>query len=439
MTMNKIMNRRPSGVSKWYAVDQGTESSADVYIYAEIGDSWFGDAISAADFVRDVASLDVDQINMHINSPGGDVFDGIAIANVIRNHKANIDVTVDGLAASAASFIALAGNSLTMAPHSELMIHDAWGICVGNAEDMVKVSKDLERVSDNIASMYAAKAGDGTDWRAAMREETWFSAAEAVSAGLADQVGTKTSTKAVEPARDGFDLSIFAHAGRSHAPAPKLHPRYAKGGFVNGHTLPVTGTFSPVSYDTTAAAGFLWRDALHLTPSPNPPTESAGNTNPSMEGAGIMSDTLTSGLRERLGIPADADLDEAGLLSALDEALAEQTEPTTNAALPQGIVAVEEAVLVGLRRDAELGRQAREQQLSDSRALLVDTAISEGRIPPARRDHWLAMLAADPGAAQVLGTLAVGIVPLSPLGYTGGIDESSDDDNLYARLYGSEA
>lgn len=180
------------------------------------GEFW---GVSAKEFAEALDGLpaDVTEIRLHINSPGGDVFDGIAIMNALRAHSARVVAVVDGIAASAASFIAVAADELVMSRNSELMIHDAWGFCVGNAEDMTSMAEMLSHHSDNIASIYADKAGgDVSTWREAMRVETWYSAAEAVSAGLADQVDTGKSADA----KSKFDLSIFTYAGREAAPDP---------------------------------------------------------------------------------------------------------------------------------------------------------------------------------------------------------------------------
>lgn len=425
----------------WYAINNRAEqhdgpSQADVYIYAEIGNSWFGDTVSAAQFVDEVAGLDVERINLHLNSPGGDAYEGIAIANVIRQHKAKVIVTVDGLAASAASFIAMAGDEVVMGRQAELMIHDGWGICIGNADDMTDVAKRLNQVSDSIASMYADKAGGTIPfWRDAMRAETWYSAEEAVQAGLADRM-LATQNSEAEKVKNRFDLSIFNHAGRAKAPPPKIRL----------HNVTPVAPGPPVwvskgEYLIPAgfATGGLVNGLLNTTP-PASPAEPVRKSHPFMEGADIMSDTLTSGLRERLGIPADTEIDEDGLLTALDEALAERSEPQNRAPeLPPGTVMIEQAVLDSLRDTAEMGRQAREQQLTTERNSVVEAAVQDGRIAPSRREHWIKALLADPGARDVLADLAPGTVPLKPIGYTGGIDETSDDDRLYAKLYGTEA
>ena len=200
----------------------GDETVAVFRLYDPI-DSW-GEfwGVSAKEFASALDELPdtVEEIRLHINSPGGEVYEGIAVLNTLRAHKARVVAIVDGIAASAASFIAAGADEVIMAKNSELMIHDAWGLCVGNAEDMRKLAEDLDRLSANIASIYADKAGGTVEqWRAAMTEETWYSAEEAVEAGLADRVENR---KATSEAKNKFDLSIFNYAGREEAPAPTL-------------------------------------------------------------------------------------------------------------------------------------------------------------------------------------------------------------------------
>jgi len=147
-----------------------------------------------------------------------------------------------------------------------------------------------------------------------------------------------------------------------------------------------------------------------------------------------MSDALIKGLRERLGISADAELDENGLLAAVDEALEEQEAGPTNGAAP-GTVVLDEGQHRQLLADAAAGRDARQRQLADDRSALVDKAVADGRIAPARREHWLAALEADPGSATTLEGLAKGLVPVTANGFTGGVDEASDEDLTYNKLF----
>ena len=183
------------------------------------GEYW---GVSAKEFAIALAALpaDTSEIRLHINSPGGEVFEAVAILNQLRQHRARVVAIVDGIAASAASFLAVGADETIMAPNSTLMIHDAWGICIGNAADMRELGDLLDKLSDNIASIYAAKAGGSlADWRGVMLAETWFTADEAVAAGLADSVDGQDAEAKVENA---FDLSQFRYAGRNEAPPPVI-------------------------------------------------------------------------------------------------------------------------------------------------------------------------------------------------------------------------
>jgi hypothetical protein len=173
-------------------------------------------------------------------------------------------------------------------------------------------------------------------------------------------------------------------------------------------------------------------------PSAAPAVEPAapGGTTSTEESEGAMPD-LSEGVRERLGLAADASEDT--ILAALDEALTERADPPVGASTPPvGTVLVEEAVLEQLRVQAAAGAEARAQQQLEHRTRIVDAAIGEGRIAPARRDHWLAQLAADPGAETVLASLAKGTVPLAEIGTPGSSSEIDEADAVYASVYGNE-
>ena len=173
------------GDRSWYSIRDVSETETEIFIYDYIGE--FG--ITANDFVRELADIRASKISLRINSPGGNVFDGLAIYNACKRHRAEMSVYIDGVAASAASFIAMAGDTVTMMPHSQMMIHEAHGLVIGPADDMRQMADFLDKSSDNIAGIYAEKAG-GTveEWRDRMRDETWFSDQEAVDLGLADGI-----------------------------------------------------------------------------------------------------------------------------------------------------------------------------------------------------------------------------------------------------------
>lgn len=209
----------------WFRVEnafkgEGGADTTPVYIYDEIGDSWWG-GTSAADFIKMIGTIETPKIELHLNSPGGDIFDGVAIYNALNAHPAEVNVVVDALAASAASFIAQAGDTVTMTKGSMMMIHDGSGIVFGNASDMRTMADLLDKLSDNIASIYADRAGQSTEfWRNLMQEEVWYNAQEAVDAGLADTVNGDTKEEDDTAAQNKWDLSVFNFAGRGAAPNP---------------------------------------------------------------------------------------------------------------------------------------------------------------------------------------------------------------------------
>jgi ATP-dependent protease ClpP protease subunit len=208
------------GRTDWFRITNKKGNTAEIYIYDEIG--WFG--TTAQGFVDQLRDITAPRIDLHLNSPGGDVFDGFAIYQALLDHHATIHVLVDGLAASAASFIAQAGDRVTMGKAAMMMIHDAFGLAIGNAKDMRELADRLDTISNTIAGVYSERAGGPVDfWREAMQAESWYSAEEAVTAGLADEVRERQSKDDPETdVEDTWDLSVFTYAGRSHAPAPEL-------------------------------------------------------------------------------------------------------------------------------------------------------------------------------------------------------------------------
>ena len=208
--------RLQNGRTDWYRIQNKADKKPEIFIYDEIG--YFGH--SASDMADELKAIDSDTLTVHLNSPGGDIFDGLAIYQALKDHKAQVTMHVDGLAASIASVIAMAADRLIMAPKASMMIHDGWTMGVGNAGDLRKVADLLDKQSDIIASVYADRAGQPADfWRDRMRDETWYNAEEALAAGLVDEI--EGQTKKVEEA---FDLSVFAHAGRDNAPEPVIKP-----------------------------------------------------------------------------------------------------------------------------------------------------------------------------------------------------------------------
>jgi len=194
----RALVRRPTASSEWYKISNADGERAELFIYDYIDD--FG--VTAASFVKDLRAITAKAIDLHINSGGGLVFDGVAIYSALKNHPATVDVTVDGVAASAASFVAMAGDSIAIEKPAKMMIHDAGGLVLGVAADMRQMADLLDELSDTIAGIYADRAGGPVSvWRERMQEETWFSAEQAVAAGLADRVANDTQATAPEDRR----------------------------------------------------------------------------------------------------------------------------------------------------------------------------------------------------------------------------------------------
>ncbi|MDC0728559.1 ClpP-like prohead protease/major capsid protein fusion protein [Phytobacter diazotrophicus] len=182
------VSRRPKASAKsnsWFRMKALAADEAEIYIYDEIG-FW---GVTARQFVSDLQALgDVSHINLHINSPGGDVFEGIAIFNALKFHGAAITVHIDGIAASMASVIAMVGNPVIMPENTMMMIHKPWGFAGGDANDMRDYADLLDKMESVLIPAYAEKTGKSAEEIAAMLEdETWMNGSECVAQGFADQ------------------------------------------------------------------------------------------------------------------------------------------------------------------------------------------------------------------------------------------------------------
>ena len=185
----RAMTRRPENRGDWYRVGNVAADRAELFIYGPIGDDWSQDSVPAASFVKDLRAITAPSIDLHINSPGGLVFDGVAIYSALRNHPSTVDVSVDGIAASAASFVAMAGDTIAIEKPAKMMIHNAGGMVLGGAQDMRAMADLLDELSATIAGIYADRTGKpAAQWLEAMGAETWYGAEQAVAAGLADRV-----------------------------------------------------------------------------------------------------------------------------------------------------------------------------------------------------------------------------------------------------------
>jgi len=168
------------------------DGKAEIFIYSDIGYDWWEDKSTAQLFAEELKNLgDISSIDLHINSNGGDVFDGQAIHSLIKNHKGFVTAYIDGLAASIATVIAMGADKVIMPKNAMMMIHNAWTGLYGNANDLRKMADDLDHINDTIVNTYLAKVKDKTDEatiRDLMDKESWLNAEECLSLGLCDEV-----------------------------------------------------------------------------------------------------------------------------------------------------------------------------------------------------------------------------------------------------------
>lgn len=388
----------------------GDGSIATIRMYGPI-DSWGGWwGVSASDVsdVLDALPDTVTQIILRINSPGGEVFEAMAILNMLRAHKATVTGVVDGLAASAASVIAAGCDDTVMSPGTQMMIHSPLSWTYGNAEDLRKLAGTLDSIEASIVEIYRDKAGE-SDWASLLAEETWFTAQQAVEAGLADRVGVIQDAGETSTAGGEDDLD-------------ELDP-------LEGDT--VDDLFA-------AARARLQTHPIAATAARKLP-RSTESGDPNRKDEAMAYGDLQAGLRERLGV-TDAAADDETLLAALDESLAEQphTPAAAAATIPAGTRLIEDSIYEQMRADAAAGREAREQQIRDRRDAKIKAALNDGRITAATAPTFRALLDSDEdGTTAALDAMAKNsALPVAEIGH--GVDDvNASDEAAYRAVYPS--
>lgn len=368
---------------------KATGTTGEVLIYDAIGSSFWGDRTDAKTFAAEISELDVTELTVRVNSPGGDAFDGVAIMNALKRHPAKVTAYVDGLAASAASVIVAGGaDEVVMCEGAQIMIHDAMVWAAGNAEELGKAAAMVDKLSNDMAGIYARKAGTPRDeWRESMREETWFSADEAVAVGLADRVDEdETAELDVTALARNPVFAQFKYAGREHAPRPSM-------------------------------------------------LANTSRKDPTMD--------FVEGVAQKLGLPTN-ELDEATVLAALDEVLQEQEAETTpvegnddtevevtdTTADPDEVEDTDDQVILDkdvyqdLLERAARGDNADAETAEREAEELVTAAIKDGRILAAKKDKWVTLALDDFTATKAaLDKFAPGTIPVAEKG-RGGSDET---------------
>ena len=372
------------------------DNAAEVFFYGVIGD-WDN---SAEQLVNDLKAFEHGDITVRIHSWGGDAFDGLAIMNALRAHEGHVTCVVEGICASAASVIAVGGaDTLVMRPNSELMIHDAWALVDGNADELTRLAGQLSKLSDEYAAVYARKAGgDPAVWREAMRLESWFTAEEAVMVGLADRVEDGRELEDVQELV-GAMAKARHYTSRAEAGRPAILDQLKEGAHVSSlekiaRMLGVDGA-SDEAVVLEALAEALEERA-----------EAGADVEPVAETAETV-ETV-----EDVEVPVE-----------YIESESEGDEASSGEALT---VTVDAALYEELKKAAAFGREARARAEIAEREALVDEAVKDGRISAAARGRWCKALEADPvDAKQRLAAMPSGIIPRSEIGH--GLDTEESD------------
>lgn len=184
---------QPKAPKTWIFNKSSDKKTAELLIYDQIGKDWFGDGVTAKDFRKDLKALgNIDSLDVRINSPGGNVFDGQAIYQALKDSKFTVNVHVDGVAASMASVIAMAGDTVTVHEGAMMMIHNPSSFAIGDSAEMRRQADLLDKVKDQLINAYEQKTALSRDEIAALMDaETWMDAEEAVEKGFADEITTE--------------------------------------------------------------------------------------------------------------------------------------------------------------------------------------------------------------------------------------------------------
>lgn len=204
----RVKAGQPAQISPATVVNSAKDE-ATVYVYDAIG-SWFG--IDPKTWVPEFAAIKAKTIHLRINSPGGSVQDAEAMRTIVAQHPARVIAHIDGMAASAATGLAIAAKEIEMSAGGAFMVHDPWGCCVGNAADMESYAVLLRQTADNIVASYRRRTGKPEkqirDW---MTQETWFTASEALANGFIDRIFEAGASNAADPDKDKRSRALKLH------------------------------------------------------------------------------------------------------------------------------------------------------------------------------------------------------------------------------------
>lgn len=428
----------------------------EILIYGEIG----GDVV-ASSVVSELKGIEDDEVTLRINSPGGDVYEGLTIMNALRSHSATVTAVVEGLAASAASFIAVGGaDRVVMRPTAELMIHEAMSFIGGNAAEMSRVVDDLDRISANLSTVYAERSGgDPAEWRERMRAETWFSAEEAVAAGLADAV---EDGRAAVAAVTGRVTNHFKYRGRSVAPSPTLTALRGQkedsgmGSLSSEDVVNIVRQIMNEEVTVTSAVDITYPEGSTVVPTGKVTIEPQGELPPSGlvfavgeapegfvaeidEVSGVLNVTAPAGAEPESEVELtvtvtgnDAPV-EIPVTVAVKSAAGDEEESPAEAPAPSEAPAQDDRVVLDvdtyndLKAAAQLGWEAKAKADESARVAKADRWIKEGRVNAAHRAKVIAALHANEAAAtELYGSIPKNTIPVAEIGHGRDVDAVKD-------------
>lgn len=457
----------------------------EILIYGDIGFE-----VQAKDIVAQLNECE-GPINVRVDSFGGDVYAGISILNALRRYPDVVTVYVDGMAASAASFIAVGGaDRLIMSPNSSLLIHGAWSQGMGNSEEMAQLASDLNQITENLATIYAEKTGqEPSYWRELMKQDTTFTAEQAVEAGLADAVAEfeKSARAEKHHAVMASGRSRFAkHAGgrgvpdiETRAAAPPLSVTRSESG--DNSTKPSDGQegdamsiknlaqelgvepdvlreklsgFFNEEVTVTATVDLTYPEnnsvvptgEVQVAPNEDVPAgvtfELAGTPDgwagEVAEDTGVLKVTAPANVEPDTEVQFTVSVNGGSgepvelTVPVTVEAAANTEEETTQETAPETSAPAEDTITLDAETYAELkaaaqhGWKAMEQQKEASLVAEVDGWIKEGRISAARRTKAIAAMKRDAEAARdIYGSNPAGTIPRAEIGY--GKDAEPDE------------
>lgn len=394
----------------------------EILIYGDIGFEVHSREIVSQ--LKDANGL----VTVRVNSYGGDIYEGISIMNALRSYPDQVTAIVEGVAASAASVIAVCGATRTeVCPGAEIMVHLPWMSAPGNSDDLRKAADDLERTALSMADLYAEKAGGGQKlWLDMMRDETWFSAQEAVDAGLADAVedGRVRAEPVVAASGRG---PRFAFAGRSHAPTPKILKED------NNVTLmkQVAERLGMAGDDLTEETVLAALDET-LAEQANDDTETDETDTENVEDEQVENTTAAESEEPQ---EVEADADEADADTAGEDEDADGEEAAAEDTGASEVVTLNKAVYEDLLERAGRVDEHDRAELAQRAAALIDNdGIKAGRLLGWQRDAWVerAVENFDATRAELL-SYSPGTVNVTERGVAGSAEDAGKQSNSQRR------